>query len=59
MSDFLSCVFKQLRKMQTGARRSKLELRGPRKGLDISPRSSRGIDEAAQRARRRRFCGVT
>eukprot|EP00969_Alexandrium_andersonii_P088209 3889981-Alexandrium_andersonii.AAC.1 len=32
-----------LRKMQHRFRRSELELRGPRKGLKIGPRSSRGV----------------
>eukprot|EP00969_Alexandrium_andersonii_P217863 9623918-Alexandrium_andersonii.AAC.1 len=32
--------------MQNGSRRSELELRGPRKGLEGGPRSSRGACSA-------------
>eukprot|EP00969_Alexandrium_andersonii_P213519 9429203-Alexandrium_andersonii.AAC.1 len=40
-------MFKQLRNMHKGSRRSKLELRWPRKGLNIAPRSSRVMDEGS------------
>eukprot|EP00969_Alexandrium_andersonii_P317957 14044966-Alexandrium_andersonii.AAC.1 len=34
--------------MRNGFGRSSLELRGPRSGLDIAPRSHRGVDKAPQ-----------
>eukprot|EP00969_Alexandrium_andersonii_P006310 274253-Alexandrium_andersonii.AAC.1 len=34
--------------MHNGFGRSNLELRGPRSGLDIAPRSHRGVDKAPE-----------